>query len=92
MAFDKDPDSTLDYFFDWTEWLGPTDTIINHSIDIVPLLGVELDSSSVSQDGKQVVVWLVGGDENTAVDVTCHIVTQEGREDDRTMSIWVKER
>jgi hypothetical protein len=92
MTYEKDPDARLDYFWDWTDWLGPAELITNHSFSIVPILGVELDTSSVSTDGKKVVAWLIGGEENTAVDVTCHIITNEGREDDRTMNIWVKER
>jgi hypothetical protein len=92
MEYDKDPDAHLDYFWDWTKWLAPAETIINHTIEVDPVLGVDVDTSSVDAGGKKVVAWLDGGEPNTSVAVTCHILTSEGREDDRTMDIWVKER
>lgn len=92
---EHDPDSRLDYSWDWDKWLGHDETITNHSISILPAQpadGVKLDDSDIYPGGKSVVAWLTGGVENTEVGVTCHIVTSEGREDDRTIDLWVKER
>jgi hypothetical protein len=92
MEFEKDPNDYLDYFWDFEPWLAPTETIISHSFEVNPILGVDVATSSVDPTGKKVVAWLEGGDPDTSVGVTCHIVTSEGREKDRTMDLWVKER
>lgn len=84
----KDPDARLDYAFDWTAWLEEDETITAQTFT-VPLGDVEVDTDA-ELDGI-VTVWLTGGTVGKAK-VTCHITTSVGREDDRTMSITVKER
>src|SRR5690606_1449489 len=32
----KDPDATLDWIFDWNEWLGATETIVNSEFIVDP--------------------------------------------------------
>lgn len=90
-----DPDARLDYTWDWIKWLRDEEIIVTFSIDINPTQpaeGIMLDASDIFVGGKQVVAWLRGGVVKTAVDVTCHIVTSDGREDDRTHELWVAER
>jgi hypothetical protein len=88
VSYIKDPNGRLDYAFDWSAWLEDGETITSTSFT-VPLGDVEVDADAEA-DGV-VTVWLVGGTVGKAK-VTCHIVTSVGREDDRTMSITVKER
>lgn len=92
MEYELDPDEHLDYFWDWSLFLGTTETITSHSFSVDPPLGVIIDQDAVNQTGKVVVAWLSNGVEATLVDVTCHIVTSEGRESDQTMKVWVKQR
>jgi len=99
-AFRKDPDAVLDYRFVWSDWLDD-DTISDHTI--TPTSGITVDSSEVNSeavtiDGTEraantvVTVWLSGGTAGSDYDVTCQIETADGRTDDRTITILVRER
>lgn len=96
--FLMDPDAVLDYRFDWaalangygtSNWLATGETITSFTIAGG---GLTVDSSALVSNDTAVVVWLSGGGVGTFYDVTCHIVTSDGREDDRTMTIRVVER
>ena len=88
----KDKDAVLDYIFDWTAWLDDVaDTIATKTVTTPTVSGqITIDSSSII--GKTVVAWISDGTEGQTYSVTCHIVTAQGREDDRTIYIKIKER
>lgn len=96
-----DPDADLDFAFDWralthgvpnatSDWLAADEAILSHAITITPASGATLGAHS-EEDGK-VTFWLSGGVAGTRLSVTCHIETDQGRKDDRTRVIDVKER
>lgn len=83
----KDPDAKLDYTWDWTAWLDG-DTIASHTI--LPVAGITVESSG---DTDQIVTaWISGGQIGVLYNLTCRIVTNGGRTDDRTISILVRSR
>jgi len=86
-TFVKDPDSIVDYKFDWSDYLG-SDTIISYSVIVSSGIVVESDSN----DGTSVTVFLSGGNAGADYDVTCRIVTGIGRTVDRSMVIELRER
>lgn len=90
QRFIKDPDATLDYTFDWSEWLGDNETIQSHDIDVDQ--GITVDSETSNNTG--VTVWLSGGDVGETYSVSCEITTDNDtpRIDERTLYITVKER
>jgi hypothetical protein len=85
--FTKDPDAKLDYAGDWSAWLG-TDTIATSSWTIPD--GITMDSET--NTATSVLIWLSGGTAGALYDLTNHITTAGGREDDRTITISVEER
>ena len=85
--FAKDPDAILDWQFDWGPWLPDGDTIDTHTILAD---GVTVDSST--RDGAKVTVWLSGGDVGKRATVTCRVVTTQGRTDDRTIIVAIRDR
>jgi hypothetical protein len=96
-TFVKDPDAVLDFRWDWraltngtgsSDWLADGETISSYTVTVPS--GITLDSDSEA-DGA-VTAWLSGGVAGEDYDVTCSIVTSAGREDDRTITIRVKER
>lgn len=87
MLVEKDPDATLDYVFDWSVWLDDTDSISTDTITVTGGLTVESHSHTTSA----VTVWLSGGDPGTQT-VSCLITTADGRIDERTMNIRVRDR
>lgn len=84
---EKDPAATLDYQFNWAEWLaGDTITASTWTAD---------DGLTVEDDDFTNVlttVWLSGGTAGLAYAVTNRIVTAGGRTDERTLSIVVMEK
>lgn len=88
MTFLLDPDASLDFAFDWTDWLTDTETITDFTVTVDDTVTV----SRTSQTGGVVTVWLSGGTVGSYVHVTCHITTDAGRIDDRTMTIRIVER
>ena len=90
--FTKDPDAVLDWVFDWREdgWLPEEDSISSADVLVNPTNGINVDS--VVHDDDKVTFFLSGGVANTTSEVTCRINTSEGRTDDRTIRINIRER
>ena len=100
----KDPDATLDYFFDWkpltngfvgatSDWLASGETITD--FDITAEAGITLETvapHAQSQSGGKVTFWLSGGTAETTYEIACLIETSADRTDERTMRISVKDR
>lgn len=88
-TFEKDPDAVLDYVIDWgDEWLETGDEI-KTSTWTVPA-GITKDSTSNTPT--TTTIWLSGGTDGETYDLVNHIITDDGREDDRTITIKVREQ
>lgn len=85
--FVKDPDATLDYKFDWTAWLAE-DSIASHEVTCT---GCTLVTSTVTDDNKQVIAWVSGGDPTANGRITCRVTTIAGRIDERTIGLRIKQ-
>lgn len=106
MAFpkyNKDPDARLDYLFDFAaqtngnggasevlDYLAVDETIISATVTSSAPLELVVDAFSIVNLGKSVLAWIRGGVEWTSYIVTVHIVTSDGREDDRSITIYCK--
>lgn len=84
----KDPNATLDYGFDWSEWLATGDTI-SSSDWTVPAGLTEVSASNTTTTA---TVFLSGGTAGSSYDVVNRITTANGRTDDRTITIRVVSR
>lgn len=88
-SFLIDPDAVLDYRFDWSQWLTAGEVIQDHTVTAITD-GITVDSSDPTDT--DVTAWLSGAAISTTQRVTCHIVTDQGREDDRTITLQVRNR
>ena len=88
--FTKDEQEVLDFKIDWSKWLSSGDTI-SSSTWTVPS-GITKDSDSISDDNTSTVIWLSGGTDGTDYALLNHIVTADGREPERTITIGVRSR
>lgn len=86
-SYIRDPDSVLDFEFDWSGWLAEGETIATHDVTVA---GVVLDSDSAT--GAAVTVWISGGTAAVTGSATCRITTTQGRTDDRTIRLITQER
>ena len=85
-SFVKDPSAILDYYMDWTAWLAG-DTIV----DSVWVASGDVILSDSAVVGTFTSVWVEGGIAGDLIDLTNHIVTTEGREDERTLRLKVQD-
>ncbi len=85
--FTKDPQATLDYQVDWSDWLG-ADTIAT-STWTVP---TGLTKTDESKTDTSATVWLSGGTAGQIYTVMNHIVTVGGRTDERSFRVFVQDR
>ena len=96
MSFRKDPAATLDFGFDWRgvadgetdSWLRENEEITDHVVTVDP----GLDKGATSADDGVVIVWLSGGTHMQNYNVTCRITTSQGRTDERTIRVDVRDR
>lgn len=88
MTYVKDPSAILDYSINWSSWLVAGDTIVTSTWTAETGITIDDDSNTTTAT----TVWLSGGTAGESYDVTNHIVTDDGREDDRTITILVREQ
>lgn len=84
---EKDPDATVDFLWDWSSWLDG-DTIASY----VFLVPDDLTETSQSSTTTTVTGWFSGGIAGQQYQVVNRITTTEGRINDWTMYLKVKER
>jgi hypothetical protein len=85
--WEKDPQAVKDYQLDWTAWLAG-DTVSSHTVTVEAGLTKDSDSRALGV----VTVWLSGGTKGRTYKVTCRVVTTNGRTDERTVEILVKDQ
>jgi len=87
----KDPDATLDYGMDWSDWLAAAEVIDESAWSVQADSG--LVASAPSHDDSATLVWLAGGSAgNIPWRVTNRITTDLGRTEDRSFFVRVTER
>lgn len=86
--FTKDPSARLDYAFDWSTWLGAGETISTYTVTKTGDVAIATDSQAAGI----VTAWLTGGTAGTQARLTCHITTSANRQDDRSITIDIRDR
>lgn len=92
-VIDKDPDAVLDYTLDWTDYMAEItpDTIATLTVTASnPTPSITVDSTDLT--GSTTTGWISGGTVGQLEAFTYHIVTAQGREDDRTLYVKIKEK
>lgn len=84
----KDPDAVLDWKFDWSSWLAATETI-SSSVMVVSA-GITLDSQSNTTT--TATAWISGGTPGQPYRLSNKITTNQGRTDERSITIRVQNR
>lgn len=92
--FTKDPDAVLDYGHRFGDWLAEDETIESATWTVSTIADdprpLTKDSSSHTAD--VATIWLSGGTVGSTYTATCHIVTDQGREDDRSLTFFISQR
>jgi hypothetical protein len=86
----EDATADLDYTVDWTGWLLAGETIAT-STWVVPV-GMTQVTPAPSIAGGKTTVWLTGGTAGQSYVVANHITTSQGRQDQRTFTVYVEAR
>lgn len=85
----KDPDATMAYGVDFSDWLDTGETIDSYTI--TPN-GVTLYSDSLVNGDTQINIILKDGIAGELATVHFHVVTSTGLEDDRTVNVEILEQ
>lgn len=88
-TINKDPSAVLPYTIDWSPWLEVADTIVT-STWVLPSGTLIMDSESHTTTATQIV--LSGGTDGKTYTVENHIVTANGLEDSRRITLNVATR
>lgn len=92
----KDPAATLDYPFDWSDWLAEVgDTILDATATVDDFgATVPLVIESLTKFAGIVTIFVSGGQVGHFHDLTVHIITTStpARIDERTLRLKIKER
>lgn len=83
----KDPQSTLDYRFDWSAWL-TTDTITT----VAWTVPAGITQTAATNTTTTATIWLSGGTVGTRYTVVCRITTAAGRIDERSLLVSVQQK
>lgn len=89
-----DPNETLDYVVDWTDWLTAVTDTISTASWTVPT-GITASTPEVINSNTGCRVWLSVTDPelaDTIITVTCRIVTSGGRTADRSFMLKIKSK
>lgn len=86
--FIKDPSAVLDYQWDWSQWLAVGETI--SAVTLTYTGGIT--ENSHSNTNTTVTAWISGGLANSPdCTAACRIVTNQGRTDERTITIQIRD-
>jgi len=88
--YTHDPQSVLDYAIDWSAWLGDSETI-SASSWTVPA-GITQTTPAPSFTDTVTTIWLTSGTLFTSYAVVNHITTNQGRQQDQTITLQVRSR
>ncbi len=88
FVYIKDPGATLDYSFDWTDWLGTGETIASTSWTVP----AGLTKVSETNTAYTSTCRISGGVVSTNYTVTCQITTSTGEIDRRSLQLSVQDR
>jgi hypothetical protein len=90
----KDSEATLDYILDWSQWLSKGDTISLSNWSVTVDSGdsnpVTIEQQTFST--KQSVVWVSGGNSERHYKLINTITTMQGRTDQRSLFLSIRDR
>lgn len=84
----KDPQAVLDWRWDWSQWLETGETIVTSVMTVSAGLTLDSDSHTLTT----ATAWLSGGTAGAPYEVANRITTNQGRTDERTITIRVINR
>jgi hypothetical protein len=97
--FTKQPAETLDYDIDFSEFLGPGDTLVSSGSPPVPSplnvavtpAGMTLVNTFVTNNGTSIKQWLAGGTDGVRYKITLTVTSNNGRVKQVEFLVRVKE-
>jgi hypothetical protein len=89
MAYVKDPGEVKDYAIDWAAHLGTSETISTSAW--VVATGLTSTAFPDTKTDTTTTIWLSGGTAGVPYLVTNHVVTNQGREFERSFTVMVQD-
>lgn len=93
---EKDPDATLDYSIDWSDWLSQGDSLQTSTWTISTIAGdtapVTQESTAINTITSTATIVVSGGGANNIYKLTNRITTDNGLVDERYFRLFVKNK
>lgn len=87
-SYTKDPDAVLDYHWNWKPYLSDGEIINTSTFFVSPGILVGVTASTTTDT----TLWLSGGQIGKVYRCTNRIVTNQGRTEDRSINVRVRDR
>lgn len=84
----KDPEAKLDYVFDWSDFLEESETITSQTTEVT---AGDVTVGAGAIQGEVVRVWIEGGTLDSIAEITNHVITSAGRENDLVLNLQIRE-
>ena len=84
----KDPQSVLDYGFDWSDWLDTGDTVSTSAWDVPTGITEDSDTKTTTTT----TIWLSSGTVGSKYKLTNRMVTANGRTVERSFYVKVESK
>lgn len=84
----KDPDATLDYAIDWSEWIASGDSLAS-AVWTVSGADSAVVLSNDAVVGSVATVWVAGGTAGRSYTLNCRVTTNAGGIDDRSVQLII---
>ena len=86
--FAQDKASSLEYAFDWRDWLAEGETISTAAVTATSD-DLSVDNVTLFDGSQQVACWVSGGEYGQLYDLACSITTNGGREHVRSQVVII---
>lgn len=91
-TYAKDPQATLDYVFDWSQWVQNGEVIVTSNFAVSNTSASGLTVSSTVNDASTATIWLGGGTIGRTYSVVNTVTTDQGRTNVKTLNVRVMDR
>lgn len=88
-TFSKDPNATLDYSMDWSNWLASGESL---TCSVWTRTSTDIVETNTSLTTSVATIWLTGGSAGSTYSIANKVGTSGGRIDERTIDIKVLNR
>lgn len=91
-TYTKDPQATLDYVFDWSQWVQNGEVIVTSQFAVSNTSATGLSVVVTQNTASTATIWLGGGTVGRTYSIVNTVTTDQGRTNVKSVNIRVMDR